>query len=150
IAFLAGVSTDVLASKTTQVSSLLRAGCRQILVMTAVIIALLTGSFVLQLWRDGVSMRFHVYWPSLLLTLPAAYWLLGKDRSAFGRYEIWTAAWIGVLFVDLWALIWPSVAVRPEAAVLAPSACMQYLEKNGRDHGRVLDRDVPGGTGTPL
>src|SRR5206468_9140445 len=40
--------------------------------------------------------------------------------------------------------------VRPEAAVFEASACVQYVEKNDRDHGRVLDRDVPGDTGTPL
>jgi hypothetical protein len=149
VAFLAGVTTHALSAKAASVPLSLRNRCRQILVMTAAVSLLLVGSFVLQLWREGVPLRFHAYWPTLLLTVPAAFWLLGKEASAF-RSGNWAAAWFGVLLIDLWSLVCSSVQVRSEASVFAPSACVQFLERARPDHGRVLDRDVPGDTGTPL
>jgi hypothetical protein len=59
--------------------------------------------------------------------------------------------------LDLWALVWPLVAVRPEADIFTPSACARYVvEHDGQPH-RVLDREVapsqfagPLGRGAPL
>jgi hypothetical protein len=57
-----------------------------------------------------------------------------------------------VLFLDLWALARPLAAVRSEAEVYRPSACVSLLDRARREGRRVLDRDVPipGAAATPL
>ena len=48
-------------------------------------------------------------------------------------------AWVLILGIDLVTLTRPLVAVRPEADVFQPSACVRYLEEQREKHGRVLD-----------
>lgn len=150
VAYLAGVSVHALTDTTGKVTEALRSRCRWVLVSVTVSVGLIVGGFVLQLWREGVPLRPHAYWLSLLLTVPGVYGLIGKDWSAARPHWGPSVAFVALMTVDLWALVWPAVSVRSEASVLAPSAAVEYLVKQGRDADRVLDRDVPGETGTPL
>jgi hypothetical protein len=90
----------------------------------------------------GFALHFHAYWPTLLVTVPAALWLVGRPSAP---------AWTAVLLADLWALAWPLVGVRPQAELYEPAACVRYLAGRTAEHQRVLDRDLPGQKGsTPL
>jgi hypothetical protein len=51
--------------------------------------------------------------------------------------------WLAILVIDVGALTWPLVAVRPEAEVYAPSDCVRYLAVHREEHGRVLDFNPP-------
>jgi hypothetical protein len=112
-----------------------RQRCRTLLVKVSVIVLLLAGVFALAIvtQRQDMSLRFHPYWITLALTIPAAYWLLGR-RPAFQG-----TAWVMILGIDLVTLTRPLVAVRPEADVFQPSACVRYLEEQRDKHGRVLE-----------
>ena len=89
-----------------------------------------------------------LYWGSLLVTLPIACWVLWSAGSANHRSPRWTAphfelAWGTLLVVDLWAMAWPLVEVRPLSSIYAPSSCVQFLMKQRTAQGRVLDRESP-------
>ena len=119
---------------------------RRVLAKLTVAAAILAGGFVLRLVLHGEVPRWHVYWVSLLVTLPAAFWVLGARDSVLGT-RAGQLLWCLLLFLDLWALARPLAMVRPEADVYRPSECVARLGP-GR---RILDRDAPGpGTGTPL
>ncbi len=134
IALLAGRSVQALTTA-EGLPLALRQRCRTFLVKITVVVLLLAGVFVLAIatQRRDMSVRFHPYWITLAITIPAAYWLLGR-RPAFQG-----AAWVLILSIDLVTLTWPLVAVRPEADVFHPSACVRYLEAQRDKHGRVLD-----------
>jgi len=106
-------------------------------------------------WHISLSVaqyRMHAYsidayWVSLLITVPAAYWLLGavpQDGDMTGRWSRnrLQIAWCSALLVDLWSLAWPLVDVRKEETMYSPSACVRYLVDQPRGHWRVLDRNV--------
>ncbi len=134
IALLAGRSVQALTTA-EGLPPELRQRCRTLLVKASVIVLLLAGVFALAIatQRRDMSLRFHPYWITLAFTIPAAYWLLGR-RPAFQG-----TAWGIILGIDLVTLTWPLVAVRPEADVFRPSACVRYLEEQRDKHGRVLD-----------
>ena len=122
------------------------------IVLCAVLLVL---GYIIRLHYQGSEIRFHIYWISLLITVPAAFWLLG--RPSFLTKPMLQTAWLAILLLDLWALGRPFVAVRPEAEVYAPSACVRYLVENNPTLGRILDRDAwensastPLGGGAPL
>ncbi|CAN5814347.1 hypothetical protein BH23PLA1_BH23PLA1_29270 [soil metagenome] len=161
VALLAGVATQALFFNGPGPSPTVRRRCLRILLLVMVIAAASERVIVRQIGIENV--RFQAYWAALLLTVPAAFWLLGwapeaasgTDRQGIrsGRGLIWCA----ILLVDLWALAWPLVAVRPEAEIYAPSRCVQYLIEHNEGHGRVLARDVadldwgtPAGAGMPI
>jgi hypothetical protein len=154
VAYLAGVATHALATL-PEVTAAVRHRCRHVAGRALAGLALLAGAFALL--RFGVGhqgLRFHVYWVSLLVLVPVAFWLL--TRTGLTSRPRWALAWAAVLVADLWALAWPLVATRPEAEVYARSGCVDYLAARAGEHGRVLDRDavLPGehglGTATPL
>jgi hypothetical protein len=153
VAYLAGVATHALTTL-PEITAAVRRRCRHVAGRVLAGVALLTGAFALRLWLTHQDVRFHVYWVSLLLTVPVGLWLLA--RAGLTARPRWALAWAAVLVVDLWALARPLVAVRPEAEVYARPACVDYLAARAGEHGRVLDRDAaePGakgpGTGTPL
>jgi hypothetical protein len=156
VAYLAGVTTHTLFTAPESPPAGRR--CRRTLTGVLVAVALLVGGIALLRLLGHGDIRFHIYWLTLLVTVPAACWLLGDFRSA--RLRTHQLAWCTVLLVDLWALAWPLVAVRPEAQIYARSACVEYLAEHCQEHGRVLDWDVPDpgphygkvplGSGTPL
>jgi hypothetical protein len=145
ISLLAGTTTDALCSARPAPATLAR-GRR---VALGVMAALLLGAGVLAVLTraSGQALRFHPYWAALALLIPAALWLPGRLWAS----AAWRVAWVAALLIDLWALAWPLVAVRPEAEVYAPTRSVRYLADHQAVHGRVLDRDVPGQMGnTPL
>jgi hypothetical protein len=153
VAYLAGVATHALTTL-PEVTAAVRSRCRHVAGRALAGLAVLTGAFAVRLWLGHEDLRFHVYWVSLLLTVPAVFWLL--TRAGLTARPRWALAWTAVLVADLWALAWPLVAVRSEAEVYARPACVDYLAARAAEHGRVLDRDAvaPGetgpGTATPL
>jgi hypothetical protein len=153
IAYLAGVATHALATA-PELSAAVRSRCRHVAGRVLAGLAVLVGAFAVRLWLTHQPVRFHVYWVALLLTVPAAFWLLSR-AGTIARAR-WSTAWAAVLVADLWALAWPLVAVRPEVDIYPRSACADYLTEHAGEHGRILDLDVvlPGehepGTGTPL
>lgn len=158
LAFLAGVTTHTLWAA-PGVDDSCRRRCRSILVLALLGSSILVGSFAWQLSREQHPLQGHIYWWTLLVTMPGLFWLLGRiptlgmARPARAPAQ-W--AWVGLLLVDLWALAWPAVDVRAEAEVFEPSECVRYLVEQDRDHGRVLDQSpansktFPLGTGAPL
>jgi hypothetical protein len=145
-----------------------RQRCRAILLRTALYILIPLTVYALIQWQRGASLQFAPYWPSLVLTIPVAWWLLGSPmackaaasergptltqrlahfRSSPFNYAL---AWVGVLLIDLWALGLPLVQVRSEAAVFASSACVQYVAGREGAHGRVLDIPARPATTSPL
>jgi hypothetical protein len=146
VAFLAGSATQALFAAEPLAPGL-RRRCRKVLIQLVVAVAILTGGFAVRMLLGGQAPRFHVYWLSLLVTLPAAWWLLGRGPAA-GRYA--PALWGAVLLIDLWALAWPLVEARPEEEVYAASDCVAVAARVVGE-GRVLDRDAPPlSAGTPL
>jgi hypothetical protein len=123
---------------------------RRVLLRVAAAVATLAGGFAVRQLLQGKSVGFHPYWMTLIVTLPLAYWVLST------QYSVRRAATLGViLVVDLWALTWPLVQVRPEAEINAPSASVVELAANRADFGRVLDMDLdeecsPLGRGAPM
>jgi hypothetical protein len=146
-AFLAGAATQLLFAGEEARPDLGRRG-RRLLSRLLVALAILAGGFALRLALEGKAILFSVYWFSLLLTVPALFWLLGRSSTAPGRWRL--GLWTLLLMVDLWSLTAPLVATRREEALYQPSQCLDRLAE-ARDHGRLLDRDNhPGDTGTPL
>lgn len=143
IAFLAGETTRSL------VAGLAPAYLRRVRRWFVVVILLVLALPALAVLFSHQTPRWHPYWLSLLSTVPAAVCVLGRPR--------WAAAWVGVLLIDLWALAWPTLEVRREEAVFAPSVCVRYLAEHTPGTGRILDRGYDGhhassplGAGAPL
>jgi hypothetical protein len=144
VALLAGQATQALFNGAS--SSL----GRRVLAKLTVAAAILTGGFAVRMVLDGETPRLHVYWLSLLVTVPAAYWVLGTRYSVLGT-RAGQLLWGLILFLDLWALARPLAAVRPEAEVYRPSDCVAQLGRARDERQRILDRDAPGlDAGTPL
>lgn len=115
----------------------LRRQCRTVLVKITAGVLILAAVLALAVvtGRQDMHACFHPYWATLLVTVPGAYWLLGRP----GGRSFQASAWVVILGIDLCSLTWSLVTVRPEADVFAPSACVRYLEEHRNQHGRVLD-----------
>jgi hypothetical protein len=149
VALLAGQATQALFDGTGPAEA--RARCRGVLLKVAVMAAILIGGFAVRLVIQGQVPRAHVYWLSLLVTLPAAWWVLSPQSSVLstrGGRLLWGL----LLFLDLWALARPLALARPEADVYRPSECVTRLGQARQEGRRVLDRDapIPGAAATPL
>ena len=161
MAFLAGAATQALFAKVPMTVAEVKQ-CRGILLRILVGALILVGGFAIRLYlasKYNKEFRVHGYWFTLLVTVPVAYWLLGRSINRKGTPScppLFPAIWLTVLVVDLWAFAWPLVAVRPEGEVYATSACVRYVADNAvKAHDRVLDRDLPPartplGAGAPL
>jgi hypothetical protein len=136
IAYLAGVSTQKLFAG---LPASVLGQCRRVLRFLLLGGGILVGGFALRVWLKGEPPPFHVYWLSLMLTVPVAYWILLPATPAGGGLK--RPAWMALLLLDLWALTGPLVQTRAEADVYGPSACVQYLMKQDGGPFRVLDRD---------
>ncbi len=154
MAFLAGAVTEALFDAAPKIAEDI-ARYRKLFLKIVLCAVLLVLGYIIRLHYQGSEIRFHIYWISLLITVPAAFWLLGRP-SVLTKPMLQTA-WLAILLLDLWALGRPFVAVRPEAEVYAPSACVRYLVENNLTLGRILDRDAweksastPLGGGAPL
>jgi hypothetical protein len=150
VAYLAGVTTQILLAPETRTALAGKQG-RRVLTRVLAVAAILVGSYVVRrvVFGDGGGLRFHAYWLTLAVTVPAAFWLLGSGLALPARR--WQAAWAVLLLIDLWGLVWPLVGVRPEADVFPPSTTAAFLADHRGEHGRVLVRDVTGlSTANPL
>jgi hypothetical protein len=146
IAFLAGAATQMLFAEDSARADRPRI-CRRILVRLLCGVAILSGGFALRQLLEGKPLRFHIYWMSLLVTVPAVFWVLGQTARRTRAALLWSL----LLLADVWALTLPLAATRPEQALYAPSACVEYLTHHRDEPGRVLDHDDhPGGSATPL
>jgi hypothetical protein len=150
---IAALPVALLAGETTQ--ALLRGAfdgpcCRRILVRISIAAGILAGGFAVRQMLQDHPVVLHPYWITLAVTLPAAYWVLGAQPST-----IRSAVWGIILLVDLWALTWPLVQVRPESEVYTPSPIVLQLLDEPNRASRVLDVDSgedcsPLGRGAPL
>src|SRR5262249_20073038 len=147
LALLAGTTVQALCTEPGPTPAV-RRRCR-VLLLTIMLAALfLRGGSLLLLATGGLDIPLPVFFYAgvLVVTVPAAFWLLGPLPSP-GARVVW--AWVVLLLVDLWALAWPLVAVRPEEEISAPSASVRYLSDRNReviehhDRMRVLDRGLP-------
>jgi hypothetical protein len=149
VALLAGKTIQALLSD-PGLKLVVRRQCRRVLVKITALVLFLAGVFALALTakQGDVQGRFHPYWATLLITIPCAFWLLGKrggitrseDRGKLSaRQHRLAAAWVAILTVDLVALSWQLVAVRPDVDIFAASECVRYLAAQRAEHGRVLD-----------
>jgi hypothetical protein len=111
----------------------------RVLLLGTVAVALLSAG-IEWLLSSRPAIQPPLYWWGLLLTGPAAFWLLGRGPHAAPR--LWSLAWSALLLADLWTLGLPLVAVRRQEEILAPSPCVSYLARHPADSGRVLDRDA--------
>jgi hypothetical protein len=142
-ALLAGTTVQALVERELGSERIAR-HCRQVLLKLAGAVILLAGMFALTLstQRPDVQVAFHPYWLTLLLTLPAALWLMGAgDKGLRSRMQIALApaAWVVLLVVDACSLTVGWVDVRPESEIYAPSPCVRYLRDHVAERGRVLD-----------
>jgi hypothetical protein len=156
LALLAGTTIQALLAE-SPVSEETRKRCRNLLAKLPLFVLVPLGLYAFLLYRQQYVMRFAPYWLSLLLTLPLAWWLIGKTTAE--RRSFYEAGWVAVLLADLWALGFPLVAVHSEADLFAPSACVRYLAEHAEERGRVLDicrlnpkdlDDHDAGSATPL
>jgi hypothetical protein len=146
ISLLAGMTTDALFSAKPLAPALV-ARCRRVALGLTGLLLLGVATQAGLLWLAGRTLHLQAYWLALLLLVPAALWLPARLPVA----SAWRVAWVAVLLLDLWFLALPLVEVRSEAEIYAPTQCVRYLAEHEAEHGRVLDRDVPGQLGdTPL
>jgi hypothetical protein len=147
IALLVGTATQALFAELRRNPGLSRTLGRILLLL--VLVGLATTASITLVRGSLESPPLFVYWGSLLLTLPLAFWLLGRATSAGNGSarrtdERFQLAWGALLIADLWAMVWPLVEVRPQSQVYAPPSCVQLLMEERNEHDRVLDRAVPG------
>ncbi len=144
VAYLAGLATQALLEGIDPGS---RAKARRFASRTALI---LVAWLAIAAIGAGVGkLRFHPYWLSLVVTVPALVWLVGADPARLGRR--WPIAWFGVLLIDLTAQSLPHLQTRDLEGVLAPSAIARGVADRAGPLDRVLDRNVPGHqSSTPL
>jgi hypothetical protein len=147
IALLVGAATQVLFGAVRSDPGL-RRSLGRVLVLV-LLVGLLSTASVYWIMGRRLGVPLLEYWGSLLVTLPLAGWMVRRLTWAEDRRDRWTAQrfqliWGILLTVDLWAMTWSMVSVRPQASIYAPSACVQLLLDRRRDHERVLDREVAG------
>jgi hypothetical protein len=138
LALLAGVTVNTLVGQ-AGADPVLRRRCRRLLLkITAVVLVLAAVFIVTLLPRTDIQPRFHLYWATLLLTIPGACWLLGDwpaDRMRLAPSIIW----IVLLLIDTCSLTAQLVVVRSDAEIYTPSACVRSVAANAEEHGRALD-----------
>jgi hypothetical protein len=147
VAYLAGWGVERLlraCRDATDSSTIAR--YRSILLRIGVMMVICTGGFAIRLIAQGQNLRGHVYWLSLLITVPAVIGLL-RTRSAFSQmFNV--IALVAIFLMDLWALTWPLVDVRKESEIYAPSPSVSWLSHEAK--GRLLDRDADDDVSSPL
>jgi hypothetical protein len=146
VAYLAGAAVDALLTRpdllpeTRQVS-------RFVLMVVSTVVGMLLWAWTAQLRLDGRTLQARPYWFALAFTLPATFWLLGQSRLPKPALA---GAWIAVVLIDLWSLVWPQVQTRPEAEVFPSGASVAYLVEHRGSLDRVLDVDQRPDRGTTL
>jgi hypothetical protein len=155
VALLVGQATDALFQR-ADLAPEARARCRRVLAnLVAAAVILCGGLAVFQSLRGQVPPP-NVYWLTLLVTLPAAWWVLRPGHGVLST-RAGQLLWGLILFLDLWALARPLAGVRAEAEVYRPAECVTLLSRARGEGRRVLDRDSLGlergsplGEGAPL
>jgi hypothetical protein len=147
IALLVGAVTQLLFEALRSDAGLRRSLGRGVILL--ILLGLFSTASLYWIRGRWLGAPVVVYWGSLLVTLPSAGWVVMRITRAADRPGWWTArrfqlAWGLLLTVDLWAMTWSMVSVRPQAPIYAPSACVQLVLDRRRDHERVLDREVEG------
>lgn len=137
---LAALPVSLLVGRTTQAlfaeplpdhSTIAR--CRGLMLRACVVLVLLPVVQAIAVCRQGVEPRLSLYWISAVLLVPLFFWVIGSPQTK-GRQAIW----LTLLLVDLWAMTWPLVGVRPEAELYQPSPSVEYVMQHRGEHGRVL------------
>ncbi len=151
IALFAGAATNALFDPSPAGAALRKRG-HWLLARLSAALLILAGGFALRTALEGKPLRFEWYWPSLALTIPAAWWLLGQ-RPRRGHAPLWTA----LLLLDLGTLIAPLASTRAETAIFPYPSWLPFMISHGPVRERVLDRSEsdfhtgsPLGTGAPL
>jgi hypothetical protein len=142
-ALLAGTTVQALVAEESETGTL-RGHCRRILLKLAGLVVALAAVFALTLGtqRPDVQVVFHPYWLTLLVTLPAALWLIGGRRHEArlrAPAALASTAWIVLLLIDVCSLTFSWVEVRPEDEIYKPSPCVSCLRDHTSERGRVLD-----------
>jgi hypothetical protein len=140
LALLAGRSVDAILADGPDAEAF-RARCQRFLLKVTGVVFFLAAVFALAIRSRGgdIGLRFHPYWLTLLLTVPSAWLLLRPGKGPAIRPNLRHAAWLTVLTVDVGALTWQLVDVRPQETLYSPSGCVRYLANRRADHGRILD-----------
>jgi hypothetical protein len=154
LAYLAGVTTQVLFADPGSTALVRRLGRRLLLIVLALaLLGLGVTAFAL-----GVrNLRLPAYWATLPATIPIAAWLFGRGPEPGGDLAPGRPGsrlrqlWGVLLLVELWAISRPEVEVRPVAEIMATPQCVRFLAAHRHERGRVLDRTLPGDpTKSPL
>jgi hypothetical protein len=136
VALLAGYATDMLQGSGPTAARALELA-RRVLPRAVAAVLILVGVYGLRSLYEGRPLRGHVYWISLIATLPIGLTLLPRLQRC-GRAAAF--AWGGLLLADLWALTWPSVNARAESQLYGPPACVIPLLGRPAADGRIIDR----------
>jgi Bacterial membrane protein YfhO len=144
VAYLAGLATQGLLDRP---GLEIQASARRLTVRVAVISLAWLAIAALAAGIGGL--RMHLYWISLIATVPALVWLVGTDPARSPRR--WLVLWSAVLVIDLVAQTRPHLKTCDLVDVLAPSAVARDVAWQAGPHDRVLDRNIPGHqSSTPL
>jgi hypothetical protein len=151
VALLAGHATEMLFAADPAAQKVRVLACK-VLGRLLVAVAILAGGYALRSWLQGKPLCGHLYWLSLVATVPAAFILLRWGR-VFGRATAWV--WAGLLLADLAALTAPLVDTRSQEELFTVPACLAPLAGQPLGQGRVLDVSATGdafplGCGAPL
>jgi hypothetical protein len=146
LALLAGTTTDVLCTGRALAPAVRRRCFWAVLGVLLFVLLILAGEMGPVSFAD---LRWHPYWLSLIVTIPALLWLLFR-RSGLHSPQ-WRVLWVALLVLDLWALPGPLVVTCSPDDIYQPSACVSYLASLHEQPARVLVRDLPNQPGsTPL
>jgi hypothetical protein len=147
VALLAGYTTEALFATATGAE--LRRRGRRLMASLSIGLLILAGGFALRLRLSGQTVLWHNYWLSLVVTVPAAFWLLRPQTKLSPR--VGGLLWSVLLLVDLGVLVAGLPATRPEAEVFEPSPLVRALAPPGRVFDRVGPTgNSPLGCGAPL
>jgi hypothetical protein len=147
VAFLTGFSSEVLVCRDLGASARNRG--RRLLRSLSVATLILAGGFALRLFLQNETPRWHLYWLSLAITVPATFTLFSLRNDRMRSFA--GAIWALLLIIDLLALVAPLPATRREVEVFEPSVLVRSIEPTGR----VLDHlgptsNSPLGTSAPI
>ena len=106
MAWLAGAGVEFLSSETCHAERI-RGIATRLLAVTTV----LCGGMAVRGWLRGDTLHGHVYWATLIVTIPMLYWMnrVGESWTRRRRLNAWTT----LVIVDAAMLSVTSIDVRP-------------------------------------
>tara|TARA_R110002049_G_scaffold27321_2_gene94230 strand:+ start:432113 stop:434437 length:2325 start_codon:yes stop_codon:yes gene_type:complete len=150
MAWLAGAGVETLATWSDEPKRL-----RGIATRVVLIVATLCGGSAIRGWLQGETLLAHVYWLTLLITIPAMFWLIRASQSLTISTRM--HAWTTLLIVDAVMLAVPSIDVRSFDEIYHTGSIVDGLKSVVQPGDRILEREAsphrtatPLGTGVPL